>query len=1106
MKIIQKLLPVLLIFSLILFAAQLFAQNSQNCTLIGHWADGPCFAVDVVGTTAYFGNGAYFQIADFSDPANPVELVKFRTPEIVRSVAVSGDYAYVANENAGMRVINISDPGNLFEVGFINVSYKAYDIAIIGNYAYLADKSYGLRVIDISVPTNPVEVAFFSDDKSIGLAASGDFVYMADGHDGLRIIDVSEPSNPVEVDTVEIYYVYNVAVSGDYVYAAASDSLVIVDISTPTNPNIVKSFVNNGSMVGVTVSSGIAYVVDMYMGLYIVDVSTPTNPMEMSHLDYDGRAYDILVKDDYAYVADQSGGLKVFDVSIPSAPTMSGVFDTGAGVYGVTVRGNYAYLAERQDGLRVLDISDPFGPIAVGNFDSGDFAAKVTLNGNYAYIADRLRDLRIIDISTPSNPVEVGFFEMSGESWDVVVKDDIAYLAQRTKGLRLIDVSDPSSPSEIGFLDTEGSAWGLDVTGNYAYVADGDYGLRIIDISNPANPSETGFFDTGGDATNVTISGNYAYVADKYPGIRVIDISDPVNPSEVGFFNSQRAYNVVVRNDFAYIADYGGGLRVVNISDPTNPFEAGFYYTGDRAVSLTVDENYIYVADNEAGLYIIHFAQGSTCPPIFPETGIEQEVGTEFWVDVNVGTEEKPVSDLFGVSFNFRFTNTEYIDVVSPTSANVEAGSFLGSDVVFYSSVNDADGIVSAGISRKAGQGGVNGLGTVLRVKLIASSDTPDGTQVEFSPTNIIANDAEGSSMSLCPEPLIVTITTGENPVLSVDKTTLDFGTEQNNVTFQISNSGSGTLNWSVAENPDKPWITSVSPSSGSGDATVTVNVDRTYLTSESDTGLLQITSNGGTENITVIISAEELYPAIIPQTNTIQKADSSFWVDIIVGDEAAPVSDLFGIAFDFNFTNTEYIDVVAPASSSLIPGDFLGDDVIFYTSVDETGGTISVGISRKQGQGGISGQGIILRALFIASGETPNDTPIQFSVSNLTANDPSGSPITLSLGTLTITIQTATYVHQKETSLPGQFYLKQNYPNPFNAETIIEYEVREPTKVVLKVFDLNGREVMQLVDDFCQSGLHQVKFGASGLASGVYFYRIEMGDFKAVKKMVLLE
>ncbi|NOZ62496.1 MAG: T9SS type A sorting domain-containing protein [Calditrichaeota bacterium] len=94
-------------------------------------------------------------------------------------------------------------------------------------------------------------------------------------------------------------------------------------------------------------------------------------------------------------------------------------------------------------------------------------------------------------------------------------------------------------------------------------------------------------------------------------------------------------------------------------------------------------------------------------------------------------------------------------------------------------------------------------------------------------------------------------------PVLHVSTTTLDFGTSATSLTFDISNTGTGSLTWTVTETPDKAWLTSIIPNSGTGNATVTVTVDRSLLTGSSDTGSLSVASNGG--NATIVVSISKL-------------------------------------------------------------------------------------------------------------------------------------------------------------------------------------------------------------------------------------------------------
>jgi photosystem II stability/assembly factor-like uncharacterized protein len=89
---------------------------------------------------------------------------------------------------------------------------------------------------------------------------------------------------------------------------------------------------------------------------------------------------------------------------------------------------------------------------------------------------------------------------------------------------------------------------------------------------------------------------------------------------------------------------------------------------------------------------------------------------------------------------------------------------------------------------------------------------------------------------------------------------------------------------------------------------------------------------------------------------------------------------------------------------------------------------------------------------------------------------------------------------------VPKQFSLSQNYPNPFNPLTKINYSLPNSVKVTIVVYDILGRVVKSLVNEFKEAGAYSVTFDGTGLASGVYFYRIEAGDFAASRKMVLVK
>ena len=101
---------------------------------------------------------------------------------------------------------------------------------------------------------------------------------------------------------------------------------------------------------------------------------------------------------------------------------------------------------------------------------------------------------------------------------------------------------------------------------------------------------------------------------------------------------------------------------------------------------------------------------------------------------------------------------------------------------------------------------------------------------------------------------------------------------------------------------------------------------------------------------------------------------------------------------------------------------------------------------------------------------------------------------------------QMVTDVQRQKKDLPSTFSLGQNYPNPFNPTTIISYQLPTNVYVILRVYDVLGRVVKVLINKQEIAGIHSVQFEASNLPGGVYFYRLQAGNYSATKKLLLLK
>jgi len=101
---------------------------------------------------------------------------------------------------------------------------------------------------------------------------------------------------------------------------------------------------------------------------------------------------------------------------------------------------------------------------------------------------------------------------------------------------------------------------------------------------------------------------------------------------------------------------------------------------------------------------------------------------------------------------------------------------------------------------------------------------------------------------------------------------------------------------------------------------------------------------------------------------------------------------------------------------------------------------------------------------------------------------------------------------NEVDVGIPTVYHISQNYPNPFNPSTKLDYDLPEDGRVSLIVYDISGREIVKLIDEFKTSGYYTIQFNANGLSSGIYFYRLsvnsprEADDYVMTKRMMMVK
>jgi Secretion system C-terminal sorting domain/Immune inhibitor A-like, MAM domain/IPT/TIG domain len=136
----------------------------------------------------------------------------------------------------------------------------------------------------------------------------------------------------------------------------------------------------------------------------------------------------------------------------------------------------------------------------------------------------------------------------------------------------------------------------------------------------------------------------------------------------------------------------------------------------------------------------------------------------------------------------------------------------------------------------------------------------------------------------------------------------------------------------------------------------------------------------------------------------------------------------------------------------------------------------------------------------YTITGNSPSNLPAGFY--NVTVTNSDGQYDILVLG---FQVYDPTGIEEEpSTSLPAGFKLMQNYPNPFNPVTNIQFGLARTSYVKLEVYDLLGKKVASILENQLSAGYHSVRFDASSLAGGIYYYRLQTDDYVATKKFIL--
>ena len=327
------------------------------------------------------------------------------------------------------------------QVGHLPLPSINNSVAILGDYAFVAAGQAGFHVVDISNPADPTLVTTFDTTRDTEAARVVrtfvdheilDLLMLSIGTEGVATFDVTDPANPIDFHQATT--------------AINAHGFFVREASHPDEPFTmvmaedwkgIRFFESDPAFPGVLAYDG---------------VFAETN----------GDALDVVLKDGYAFVADDQMGLTVMDARVITLGSVVEVEeawrDTPGNAVAIALEGDHVFVADKRQGMAVFDISDPTNPVHVFQMPLDSWALDIEVRGGMAFIAGDDAGLHIVDVSDPTHPVYAGNVR-SANATGVAVRDDgLVLLTDEDDGLRVMmgpAFPDVTPPSGLHHLSAE---------------------------------------------------------------------------------------------------------------------------------------------------------------------------------------------------------------------------------------------------------------------------------------------------------------------------------------------------------------------------------------------------------------------------------------------------------------------------------------------------------------------------------------------------------------------------------------------------------------------------------------------------------------------------
>jgi hypothetical protein len=670
----------------------------------------------------------------------------------------------------------------------------------------------------------------------------------------------------------------------------------------------------------------------------------------------------------------------------------------------------------------------------------------------------------------------------------VEVDDNYIYIGNGS----YIDVyEDQDEPTIIARLETPGIIRDILRVGDYLYVADEEYGLRIFNVNDINNSYETGFILLPGYTQKLLMRDSIIYSANFHGGLRIINIKDPSNPIELSYYQSSYQVNdFIIKNNYIFVsqgAQLYSGFAILDISDPSNPIFIKMVYTQPmeyscRGLAVKDESLFVITTNGSYGYTYIYTISDPSNPELKFHTG--DIYGTMIKIKDNYAfitqCNEIKIVDIskhdtlsllaiinsYGEKKSLRFKgNSMYV-----------ADSYYGLVIIDINDLNNP----------------------------IYKYHIPSAYNTGY----LIVDDnlVYVSDMGL----RILDVTAPYNPKrIGVFQTI--YGTDKifkkDNLVFLVDGNIGGMRIIDV-EYPNFPLELSQIKPTQNFIISATAYQDYLYLAQGDSLGIWDIT--------------EPYYPIHV---NTIHLA--GYCSELIIKDsllitcQAPPGGILI-----YNLNNPEFPNLLstfiteyesqhlARQGNYIIGGGYAGFEIIDITNPAQPYHMSFFSTPYIYDLAAINNY---LYVAFAEAGIKVYDLNNVLVPQEVGYYDTKGIAWSVDCWDDKIFVADARYGVpiirntlitniDDQQALPPEFKLSQNYPNPFNPTTTINWQIPEAKDVKIKIYDLLGREITTLINEYRPAGKYTTDFDASTLPSGVYFYQLKAGDIIQTKKMILMK